>query len=74
MKAGEFPAQMPDVSAACIIGAFTEALIRPVAMTAKAADEKKLVKAIADLCVRAAGTAHLPIATRAKRRSAKLSA
>jgi len=55
MKAGEFPAQMPHVSAACIVGAFTEALIRPVALAAKPVDEKKLVKAIADLCVRAAG-------------------
>lgn len=57
MKAGEFPLQMPQVSAACIVGAFTEALIRPVALTAKPVDEKKLVKAIADLCVRAASVA-----------------
>lgn len=54
VKSGEFTAQSTDVSAACIVGAFTEALIRPVASMAKTGDKKKLIKAIADFCVRAA--------------------
>ncbi|WP_130617940.1 TetR/AcrR family transcriptional regulator [Dyella amyloliquefaciens] len=67
IKRGFFPAQMPDVAAACIVGAFTEALIRPVAPAARPADDKKLVKAIASLCVRAAGVAISPVETTAKR-------
>lgn len=55
VKAGEFPPQSVEISAACIVGAFTEALVRPVAPTAKPADGKKLVKNIVDFCVRAAG-------------------
>ena len=54
VKSGEFVAQATDVGAACIVGAFTEALVRPVAPTAKTSDKKKLIKAIADFCVRAA--------------------
>ncbi len=54
IASGEFPKQSVDVSAACIVGAFTEALTRPVAPTTKpAASGKKLVDAIADFCVRA---------------------
>src|SRR3546814_17697038 len=30
IASGEFPKQSVDVSAACIVGAFTEALVRPV--------------------------------------------
>ncbi|MDB5968483.1 MAG: TetR/AcrR family transcriptional regulator [Hydrocarboniphaga sp.] len=54
VKSGEFASQSTEISAACIVGAFTEALIRPVAPTAKTSDKKKLIKAIADFCVRAA--------------------
>lgn len=54
IASGEFPKQSVDVGAACIVGAFTEALTRPVAPTTKpAASGKKLVDAIADFCVRA---------------------
>jgi hypothetical protein len=69
IKRGVFPAQLPDVSAACIVGAFTEALIRPVAPMARPADEEKLVSAIADLCMHAAGLATSK--TTVKRRSPK---
>ncbi|MEO8747189.1 MAG: TetR/AcrR family transcriptional regulator [Rhodanobacter sp.] len=74
IKSGVFPAQLPDVSAACIVGAFTEALIRPVAPMARPADEKKLVKAIADLCLRAAGVTITNTKTAVKRRSLKRAA
>lgn len=56
MASGEFPAQAIDIASACIVGAFTEALIRPVGpATKKPADGRPLVQAIADFCVRAAG-------------------
>lgn len=51
---GEFPEQNLDVSAACIVGGFTEALIGPIAPTARrVADQERLVNAICDFCVRA---------------------
>ncbi|MBL6751698.1 MAG: TetR/AcrR family transcriptional regulator [Nevskia sp.] len=63
---GEFPDQDIDVGAACIVGAFTEALVRPVAPTAKAvADRQRLVSAISSFCVRAITGA----ATAARRRA-----
>lgn len=58
IASGEFPAQPIDIGAACIVGAFTEALVRPVAPlapAAKPAEGEKLVKGIVDFCVRAAG-------------------
>jgi len=54
IKSGEFAAQAPDVTAACIVGAFTEALIRPVTSPSTPAAARKLVRAIAEFCVRAA--------------------
>jgi AcrR family transcriptional regulator len=54
---GEFPLQSVDISAACIVGAFTEALVRPVApltAAAKPPEAEKLVRAIVEFCVRAA--------------------
>lgn len=62
IAAGEFPAQSVDVSAACIVGAFTEALIRPVAPPADHSPDRQgdhrvagaaLVDAIAGFCVAA---------------------
>jgi AcrR family transcriptional regulator len=60
IAAGEFPAQSVEISAACIVGAFTEALVRPVAPLSSAAKSEadRLVKAIAEFCVRAAAGAH----------------
>jgi AcrR family transcriptional regulator len=55
---GEFPAQSVDISAACIVGAFTEALVRPVApLTDQPTppESAPLVKSIVEFCVRAAG-------------------
>jgi AcrR family transcriptional regulator len=58
--AGEFPPQPIEISAACIVGAFTEALVRPVAPVSagtKPAAEQ-LIKAIVEFCARAAGGAN----------------
>jgi AcrR family transcriptional regulator len=55
IASGEFPAQAVDVSAACIVGAFTEALVRPVASTKQRRDKGKLVGAIVAFCRRAVG-------------------
>lgn len=56
IRRGEFPEQNLDVTAACIVGAFTEALIGPVAPSArKVGDVDKLVKEICGFCVRAVG-------------------
>jgi AcrR family transcriptional regulator len=57
---GEFPPQSVEISAACIVGAFTEALVRPVAPPGAAAkpDADKLVRAIVEFCARAAGGAY----------------
>lgn len=49
---GEFPDQDLDVTAACIFGAFTEALVGPIAARA-VRDEQELVGAIVTFCERA---------------------
>ena len=49
---GEFPAQDLDVTAACIFGAFTEALVGPTAARA-VRDKDRLVAAIVTFCERA---------------------
>lgn len=55
IRRGEFPAQNLDVTAACIVGAFTEALVGPVAPSARqVGDKDRLVEAICAFCVRAA--------------------
>jgi AcrR family transcriptional regulator len=54
----EFPAQRVDVTAACIVGAFTEALVRPLAPQAPPVPKARgaaLVKGISATCLRAAG-------------------
>lgn len=53
---GEFPTQALDVSAACIVGAYTEALVRPTATQARrGAGDAKLVAEIVEFCARAVG-------------------
>lgn len=52
--AGEFPAQDVDASAACIVGAYTEALVGPIAPKGqRVKDQDRLVRSISDFCVRA---------------------
>ena len=56
VRNGEFPAQDVDVGAACIVGAFTEALVGPTAPSRDGQrDGEHLVAAIGALCLRAAG-------------------
>lgn len=51
---GELPPQDPDASAACIVGAFTEALVGPIGPTTRNTHDKELlVRAIQTFCVRA---------------------
>jgi len=56
---GEFPAQDADVTAACIVGAFTEALVGPVApmLKQKTPDHQQLAASIRRVCLRATGAA-----------------
>ncbi|HEY9545149.1 MAG TPA: TetR/AcrR family transcriptional regulator [Solimonas sp.] len=53
IASGEFPKQSVDVSAACIVGAFTEALVRPVEHATKPKSGDALVRAIVEFCARA---------------------
>jgi AcrR family transcriptional regulator len=56
MQSGEFPQQDAEVAAACIVGAFTEALVGPIAPGSKAASPRaraRLIGAIGRFCVAA---------------------
>jgi AcrR family transcriptional regulator len=56
IRSGEFPPQDVEVTAACIVGAFTEALVGPIAPGAKAARPRaraRLVAAIGRFCLAA---------------------
>ena len=53
---GELPDQDPDASAACIVGAFTEALVGPIGPTTRnVRDKERLVECIRSFCLRAVG-------------------
>ena len=53
---GEFPKQNLDASAACLVGAFTEALVGPIGPSRKSLrDKDRLVNAICAFCRRAVG-------------------
>ena len=59
----EFPEQDIDAGAACIVGAFTEALVGPTSPTLREArDDSLIVEAICGFCLRAVGTT--PVGTR----------
>jgi len=54
IESGEFPDQDLDASAACLVGAFTEALIGPTAPSAEAvSDRERLIEQICTFCFRA---------------------
>lgn len=55
IESGEFPAQSLEVSAACIVGAFTEALVSPVSAAERPTDADGVIDEIAAFCLRAAG-------------------
>lgn len=51
---GEFAEQDLDASAACIVGAYTEALVGPIAPKGqRVKDRDRLIRSISDFCVRA---------------------
>lgn len=53
---GEFPAQNVDASAACIVGAYTEALVGPIGPAREVVkDREALIRSICVFCVRAVG-------------------
>lgn len=55
---GEFPAQNLDASAACIVGAYTEALVGPIGPAREVVgDREALIASICEFCVRAVGGA-----------------
>lgn len=65
INSGEFPAQDMDASAACIVGAYTEALVGPIAPKGqRVKDQERLIQSICDFCVRAVSQ---PINPSAKR-------
>jgi len=56
IRSGEFPPQDAEVAAACIVGAFTEALVGPIAPGGKAVTPRaraRLIAAIGRFCVAA---------------------
>ena len=56
LEKGEFPDQDADASAACIVGAFTEALVGPIGPTTRNThDKERLVESIRSFCLRAVG-------------------
>jgi AcrR family transcriptional regulator len=56
VASGELPAQDLDASAACLVGAYTEALVGPIAPSRESPrDGERLVEAICGFCVRAVG-------------------
>ncbi|WP_349656708.1 TetR/AcrR family transcriptional regulator [Xanthomonas sp. 10-10] len=56
VAAGEFPEQSLDAAAACIVGAFTEALVGPIAPSRGDPQQgEHLVEAICGFCLRAVG-------------------
>lgn len=60
VAAGSFPAQDTDVAAACIVGAFTEALVGPTAPSRDGhGDQTALVESICVFCLRAAGASQV---------------
>jgi AcrR family transcriptional regulator len=54
IESSEFPDQDVDTSAACIVGAFTEALVGPIAPSTRGVeDEDRLIRAVSSFCVAA---------------------
>ena len=48
----EFPTQTADISAACIVGAFMEALINPLSLPGRdKLEDKALVEAVTKVCI-----------------------
>lgn len=57
IEKGELPDQDPEASAACVVGAFTEALVGPIGPTTRNThDKERLVESIRMFCLRAVGS------------------
>jgi AcrR family transcriptional regulator len=57
VAAGDFPAQDLDAAAACLVGAYTEALVGPTAPSRDGPrDSERLVEAVCGFCLRAVGS------------------
>ena len=50
MASGEFRRQSADISSACIVGAFTEALVRPIASRSGRSTQADWVRPIVEFC------------------------
>ena len=61
IRAGELPAQDPNVTAACLVGALSEALAGPLAPDHEAVEggAERVIAHIAQFCVRAVSTAEV---------------
>ncbi|MBB5886876.1 TetR/AcrR family transcriptional regulator [Xanthomonas sp. LMG 8992] len=58
VAAGEFPAQDLEAAAACLVGAYTEALVGPTAPSRDGPrNSERLVEAVCGFCLRAVGSA-----------------
>ncbi len=69
IAAGELPDQDPDLTAASLIGAISEALVSPLSPVAgEDVDPERLATSLSALCLRAAGAAQAPSAGAAKAR------
>ncbi|MDD3763714.1 MAG: TetR/AcrR family transcriptional regulator [Nevskiales bacterium] len=61
IERGEFPPQNVDASAACIVGAYTEALVGPIApATRSVRSQDRLIESVRDFCLRAVGATAVP--------------
>lgn len=74
IASGEFPEQNPDLAAACIVGAFTEALIGPIGPSRMGDKQREqVIETISLFCLRAV-TQALPAGVAASARSPRRSA
>ncbi|WP_328316042.1 TetR/AcrR family transcriptional regulator [Streptomyces sp. NBC_00388] len=60
IAAGELPAQDPDLSAAAVIGAISEALLGPLSPVGERSEAGPVVAGITAFCLRAVGAGHRP--------------
>lgn len=70
IASGEFPEQNIDATAACIVGAYTEALVGPIApATRSVRSQDRLIESVSEFCARAVGTTGMANVARSPRGS-----
>lgn len=70
IAAGEFPEQDTDIASACIVGAFTEALIGPIGPARSGTRQReKVIESISRFCVRAVTEPMAPATGRRRTRA-----